>query len=110
MSTCIEIDHPTYFRPLVYCPGSCKYDTDNVDEIGNKNNVRPTEPSRKKYGEYNQRDVNGKSDKAVVSQSLQQVDGHGRDYIISERDGEDGRGDALLNKDICQYMTYVLLM
>jgi hypothetical protein len=68
MSIGIKIDHPSHFRPLVYGPGSCKYDTDNVDKIGDKNDVCPTEPSRKKYDKYDQRDVNGKSDKGNLSQ------------------------------------------
>lgn len=65
--TCIEMGHPTQFRPLVDCPGSRIYGTDNVNKIGDKNYVRPTEPSREKYREYNHRDVNGKSDKGRVS-------------------------------------------
>ena len=52
MSTCIEIDHSTHFLPLVDCPSSCKYDTDNVDKIGDENNVHPTELSWKKYNKY----------------------------------------------------------
>ena len=72
MSTCIEFDHPSHFGAPVDCPGRCKYDTNNVDKIGDINYVRPTEPSRKEYGKYNQRDVNSKSDKASVSQDLQQ--------------------------------------
>jgi hypothetical protein len=79
MSTCIEFDHPTHFCAPVDCPGSCKYDTNNVDKVGNKNNdVCITKPSWKEYGKYNQRDVNGKSDKANVSQrSATVMDTHG---------------------------------
>jgi len=73
MSTCIEIDHPMYFHALVDCPGHCRYNTDNVDEIGDKKYVRPMEPSQKEYGKYNQCDINSKSDKVNVSQEAQDL-------------------------------------
>jgi len=72
MNTCTELDHLMHFRPLVDCPCSCKYITDNVDKIGNKNDICSTGPSREKYSKYNQRDVNGKSVKADVSQRTAQ--------------------------------------
>jgi hypothetical protein len=33
---------------------------------------------------------------------------HIRDHIISECNSEDDRGDVLLNKDLCQYMTCLI--
>jgi hypothetical protein len=39
-----------------------------------------------------------------------QLGQYARDHKISKRDGEDGRGDAVLNNDLCQYVSYVLLI
>jgi hypothetical protein len=53
--------HPT----LVDCPDSCKHDTDNGNKIGDENDICPTEPSWKKHDKYDQRDINGKSNKVI---------------------------------------------
>jgi hypothetical protein len=46
-------------------PDSCKHDTDNGNKIGDENDICPTEPSWKKHDKYDQRDVDGKSNKVI---------------------------------------------
>jgi hypothetical protein len=61
----IILHNGTHHPTLVDCPDSCKHDTDNGNKIGDENDICPTEPSWKKHDKYDQRDVDGKSNKVI---------------------------------------------